>query len=191
MEFIILGELVKRARAANVQTFVEGPGHVPLNEIELSVRGMKELCDNAPLYLLGPIVTDIAPGFDHITGAIGGAIAGMHGTDFLCMVTPSEHLALPTLEDIKEGLLVTKVAAHTIDLIKEGPREKAWKQDIDMAYARRDLDWEKQFKLAVDGARARKIRDSRKTESDACSMCGDLCAVKIVKEVFGEKKREE
>lgn len=191
MEFITLGELVKRARAANVQTFVEGPGHVPLNEIELSVRSMKELCDNAPLYLLGPIVTDIAPGFDHITGAIGGAIAGMHGTDFLCMVTPSEHLALPTLEDIKEGLLVTKVAAHTIDLIKEGPREKARKQDIDMAYARRDLNWEKQFKLAIDGSRARKIRDSRKTESDACSMCGDLCAVKIVKEVFGEKKREE
>jgi phosphomethylpyrimidine synthase len=191
MEFIILGELVKRARAANVQTFVEGPGHVPLNEIELSVRGMKELCNDAPLYLLGPLVTDIAPGFDHITGAIGGAIAGMHGTDFLCMVTPSEHLALPTLDDIKEGLLVTKVAAHTIDLIKEGPRERAWKQDIDMAYARRDLNWEKQFELAIDGSRARKIRDSRKTESEACSMCGDLCAVKIVKEVFGEKKREE
>lgn len=139
MEFITLGELVKRSRAADVQTFVEGPGHVPLNEIELSVRGMKELCDGAPLYLLGPLVTDIAPGFDHITGAIGGAVAGMHGTDFLCMVTPSEHLALPSLEDIKEGLLVTKLAAHTIDLIKEGPRERAWKQDTAMAYARRTL----------------------------------------------------
>jgi phosphomethylpyrimidine synthase len=190
MEFITLGELVKRSRAADVQTFVEGPGHVPLNEIELSVRGMKELCDDAPLYLLGPLVTDIAPGFDHITGAIGGAVAGMYGTDFLCMVTPSEHLALPTLEDIKEGLLVTKVAAHTIDLIKEGQRERAWKQDTEMAYARRDLDWEKQFELAIDGDRARKIRDARKTESDACSMCGDLCAVKIVKEAFGEKKEE-
>jgi phosphomethylpyrimidine synthase len=191
MEFITLGELVKRARAFNVQTFVEGPGHVPMNEIEFSVKGMKELCNNAPLYLLGPIVTDIAPGFDHITGAIGGAIAGMYGMDFLCMVTPSEHLALPTLEDIKEGLLVTKVAAHTIDLIREGQNERAWKKDIAMAYARRDLDWEKQFELAIDGLRARKIRDARKTESDACSMCGDLCALKIVKEVLGEKEKEE
>jgi phosphomethylpyrimidine synthase len=191
MEFITLGELVKRARAFNVQTFVEGPGHVPMNEIELSVKGMKELCNNAPLYLLGPIVTDIAPGFDHITGAIGGAIAGLYGMDFLCMVTPSEHLALPTLEDIKEGLLVTKVAAHTIDLIREGQNERAWKKDIAMAYARRDLDWEKQFELAIDGSRARKIRDARKTESDACSMCGDLCALKIVKEVLGEKEKEE
>ncbi len=190
MEFITLGELVKRSRAADVQTFVEGPGHVPLDEIELSVRGMKELCDGAPLYLLGPLVTDITPGFDHIACAIGGAVAGMHGTDFLCMVTPSEHLALPTLDDIREGTLVTKLAAHTIDLIKEGQRERAWKQDTAMAYARRDLDWEKQFELALDGGRARKIRDARKTESEACSMCGELCAVKIVKEAF-EKKKEE
>lgn len=190
MEFITLGELVKRSRAADVQTFVEGPGHVPLDEIELSVRGMKELCDGAPLYLLGPLVTDIAPGFDHIACAIGGAVAGMHGTDFLCMVTPSEHLALPTIDDIREGTLVTKLAAHTIDLIKEGQRERAWKQDTAMAYARRDLDWEKQFELALDGSRARKIRDARKTESEACSMCGELCAVKIVKEAFEEKKEE-
>ena len=191
MEFITLGELVKRARAANVQTFVEGPGHVPLNEIELSVRGMKELCNDAPLYLLGPLVTDIAPGFDHITGAIGGAVAGMHGTDFLCMVTPSEHLALPTLDDIKEGLLVTKVAAHTIDLIKEGPRERAWEKEVAMAYARRDLDWVMEFELAIDGNRARKIRNARITESDTCSMCGDLCALKIVKEAFDGKKKGE
>ncbi|WP_440955064.1 phosphomethylpyrimidine synthase [Methanosarcina sp. Mfa9] len=190
MEFITLGELVKRSREADVQTFVEGPGHVPLDEIELSVRGMKELCDGAPLYLLGPLVTDITPGFDHIACAIGGAVAGMHGTDFLCMVTPSEHLALPTLDDIREGTLVTKLAAHTIDLVKEGQRERAWKQDTAMAYARRDLDWEKQFELALDGDRARKIRDARKTESEACSMCGELCAVKIVKEAF-EKKKEE
>jgi phosphomethylpyrimidine synthase len=115
----------------------------------------------------------------------------MHGTDFLCMVTPSEHLALPTLDDIKEGLLVTKVAAHTIDLIKEGPRERAWEKDLAMAYARRDLDWEKQFELAIDGNRARKIRNARKTESDTCSMCGDLCALKIVKEAFDGKKKGE
>jgi len=190
MEFITLGELVKRSRAVDVQTFVEGPGHVPLDEIELSVRGMKELCDGAPLYLLGPLVTDITPGFDHIACAIGGAVAGMYGTDFLCMVTPSEHLALPTIDDIREGTLVTKLAAHTIDLVKEGQRERAWKQDTAMAYARRDLDWEKQFELALDGDRARKIRDARKTESEACSMCGELCAVKIVKEAF-EKKDEE
>jgi phosphomethylpyrimidine synthase len=188
MEFITLGELVKRSRAANVQTFVEGPGHVPLNEIELSVRGMKELCDGAPLYLLGPLVTDIAPGFDHITGAIGGAVAGMYGTDFLCMVTPAEHLALPTLGDIKEGVLVTKIAAHAIDLLKEGQRERAWEEDLAMARARRDLDWEKQFELAIDGERARKIRDSRKTESEACSMCGELCALKIVKEALKDPK---
>lgn len=190
MEFITLGELVKRARAANVQTFVEGPGHVPLNEIELSVRGMKELCNGAPLYLLGPLVTDIAPGFDHITGAIGGAVAGMYGTDFLCMVTPSEHLALPALEDIKEGLLVTKVAAHTIDLIKEGPRERAWEKDLAMAYAAGTLTG-KTVRTGNRWQQGRKIRDARKTESDTCSMCGDLCALKIVKEAFENKKTEE
>jgi len=124
MEFITLGELVKRARAVDGQTFVEGPGHVPIDEVELSVKGMKQLCEGAPLYLLGPLVTDIAPGYDHITGAIGGTLAGMYGTDFLCMTTPSEHLALPTVEDIKEGATDTKIAVHADDHVKDGQRER-------------------------------------------------------------------
>lgn len=180
MEYITLGELVKRTREANVQCFVEGPGHVPMDEIELSVKGMKHLCDDAPLYLLGPLVTDIAPGYDHITAAIGGSFAGMCGADFLCMTTPAEHLALPTSEDIREGTVVTKIAAHAADLCKEGQRERARAIDDRMARARRDLDWETQYSLALDGERARHIRESRVSSSDACSMCGDLCAMKIV-----------
>ncbi|MDY6866062.1 MAG: phosphomethylpyrimidine synthase ThiC, partial [Halobacteriota archaeon] len=123
MEFIVLGELVKRARDASVKAFVEGPGHVPLDEIGVGIRSMKYLTDNAPLYLLGPVVSDIAPGYDHITGAIGGSVAGMHGADFLCMTTPSEHLALPSRDDIKEGTIVTKIAAHVADTVKMGQRE--------------------------------------------------------------------
>ena len=184
MEFITLGELVKRARAADVQTFVEGPGHVPIDEVELSVKGMKQLCDGAPLYLLGPLVTDIAPGYDHITGAIGGTLAGMYGTDFLCMTTPSEHLALPSVDDIKEGVTVTKIAAHAADLVKDGQRERARAWDIEMAHARNDLDWESQYRLAINSERARCIREGRVTGSDACSMCGDLCAMKIVRDAL-------
>ena len=188
MEFITLGELVKRARAVDVQTFVEGPGHVPIDEVELSVKGMKQLCDGAPLYLLGPLVTDIAPGYDHITGAIGGTLAGMYGTDYLCMTTPSEHLALPTVEDIKEGATVTKIAAHAADLVKDGQRERARARDIEMAHARKDFDWEAQYRLAIDGERARCIRESRVTGSDACSMCGDLCAMKIVQDALSDNE---
>ncbi|MCL7411612.1 MAG: phosphomethylpyrimidine synthase ThiC [Methanosarcinaceae archaeon] len=188
MEFITLGELVKRARDKNVQTFVEGPGHVPIDEIELSVKGMKHLCDGAPLYLLGPLVTDIAPGYDHITGAIGGTLAGMYGADYLCMTTPSEHLALPTIEDIKEGAIVTKIAAHAADLVKDGQRERARARDIAMAHARKDLDWEAQYRFAIDGERARCIRESRVTGSDACSMCGELCAMKIVRDALSGEK---
>jgi len=185
-EIITLGELVKRARAANVQTFVEGPGHLPVDEIELSVRSMKQLCDGAPLYLLGPLVTDIAPGYDHITGAIGGTIAGMYGADFLCMTTPSEHLALPTAGDIREGATVTRIAAHAADLVKDGQRERARARDAEMAHARRKLDWETQYRLAIDSKRARDIRENRVTGSDACSMCGELCAMKIVQDALGE-----
>ena len=190
MEFITLGELVKRTREANVQCFVEGPGHVPIDEIELSVKGMKSLCDNAPLSLLGPLVTDIAPGYDHITGAIGGTFAGMCGTDFLCMTTPAEHLALPTNDDIKEGTIVTKIAAHAADLAKEGQRERARAVDDKMAHARKNLDWETQFSLAIDGERARHIRESRITDSGACSMCGDLCAMKIVSKALEEEENK-
>ncbi|MBN2487857.1 MAG: phosphomethylpyrimidine synthase [Methanosarcinaceae archaeon] len=185
-EFVTLGELVKQARSVDVQTFVEGPGHLPVDEIELSVRSMKELCDGAPLYFLGPLVTDIAPGYDHITGAIGGTVAGMYGVDFLCMTTPSEHLALPTADDIREGATITKIAAHAADLVKDGQRERARARDIEMAKARRDLDWEAQYRLAIDGKRAREIRENRITSSDACSMCGELCAMKIVKDALGD-----
>ncbi|MCG7852730.1 MAG: phosphomethylpyrimidine synthase [Methanosarcinaceae archaeon] len=185
-EFVTLGELVKQARSVNVQSFVEGPGHMPVDEIELSVRTMKELCDGAPLYFLGPLVTDIAPGYDHITGAIGGTVAGMYGVDFLCMTTPSEHLALPTAEDIREGATITKIAAHAADLVKDGQRERARARDIEMAKARRNLDWEVQYQLAINGKRARDIRENRITSSDACSMCGELCAMKIVKDALGD-----
>lgn len=182
-EFIILGELVKRARLAGVQTLVEGPGHVPIDEIGLSVTAMKHLTGNAPIYLLGPLVTDIAPGYDHITAAIGGAVAGMHGADFLCMTTPSEHLALPSVEDIREGTIVTRIAAHAADLVKEGVREKARAADREMALARRDLDWDKQFKLALDSEKAREIH-ARSKNIDTCSMCGELCSIKMMRDVM-------
>ncbi|MCZ7395380.1 MAG: phosphomethylpyrimidine synthase ThiC [Candidatus Methanoperedens sp.] len=182
-EFIILGELVKRARAKGVQTLVEGPGHVPIDEIGLSVTAMKHLTDNAPIYLLGPLVTDIAPGYDHITAAIGGAVAGMHGADFLCMTTPSEHLALPNVEDIKEGAIVTRIAAHAADLVKEGVRERARAFDREMALARRDLDWNRQFGLAIDSEKAREIH-VRSKNVDTCSMCGELCSIKMMRDVM-------
>jgi phosphomethylpyrimidine synthase len=182
-EFIILGELVKRARLAGVQTLVEGPGHVPIDEIGLSVLAMKHLTGNAPIYLLGPLVTDIAPGYDHITASIGGAVAGMHGADFLCMTTPSEHLALPSVEDIREGTIVTRIAAHAADLVKEGVREKARASDREMALARRDLDWDKQFKLALDSEKAREIH-ARSKNIDTCSMCGELCSIKMMRDVM-------
>lgn len=188
MEFITLGELVKQSREAGVQTFVEGPGHVAADEVQLSVTSMKQLCHGAPLYLLGPLVTDIAPGYDHITGAIGGTIAGMCGADFLCMTTPAEHLALPTSDDIREGAIVTKIAAHAADLTREGQRERAKGTDSRMAKARRSLDWEKQFELAIDKEKAKKIRENRITGSDACSMCGELCALKIVQEALGRDR---
>ena len=182
MEVIILGELVKRARDEGVQALVEGPGHVPLDEIEASVRVIKHMTDFAPLYLLGPLVTDIAPGYDHLVSAIGGAVAGMYGADFLCMVSPSEHLALPSVADIKEGTIVTKIAAHVADLVKEGQREGARLLDDEMARARKNLDWKRQIELAVNPEEARRIRESRPSRSDACSICGDLCAIKMVKE---------
>lgn len=188
-EVIALGELVGRCRDAEVQAMVEGPGHVPLDEVGTSVSTMKKLTRDAPLYLLGPLVTDVAPGYDHIVGAIGGSIAGMYGADFLCMVTPSEHLALPTAEDIREGTVVTKIAAHVADTVKEGQRELARARDLAMSRARGNLDWAKQYEISIDGERARHIRETRMTTSDACSMCGDLCAIKIVKEALQENKR--
>jgi phosphomethylpyrimidine synthase len=182
MEAITLGELVRRSREADVQALIEGPGHVPLDEIEASVKVIKHVTDFAPLYLLGPLVTDIAPGYDHLVSAIGGAVAGMYGADFLCMVSPSEHLALPSVKDIKEGTIVTKIAAHAVDLVKAGQRDRAREIDAEMAYARKNLDWNRQFELAIDHDKAQRIRKSRPSESDACSICGDLCAIKLVRD---------
>ncbi|HMK46129.1 MAG TPA: phosphomethylpyrimidine synthase ThiC [Methanocella sp.] len=187
-ELLTLGELVGRCREYGVQSLVEGPGHMPLDEVGMSVMAMKKLTRDAPLYLLGPLVTDIAPGYDHIVGAIGGSVAGMYGADFLCMVTPSEHLALPTAEDIREGTVVTKIAAHVADTVKEGQRARARSLDLEMSKARGSLDWIKQYGTAIDGERARHIRETRMTSSDACSMCGDLCAIKIVKEALKENR---
>lgn len=186
-EFILLGELVEKCREAGVQAMVEGPGHVPLDEIETSVKAMKFVTGNAPLYLLGPLVTDVAAGYDHIAAAIGAAIAGMSGADFICYVTPSEHLALPTVEDVREGVIAAKIAAHAIDLVKEGQRERARKRDFEMSLARKNLDWEKQFRLSIDPRKAREVWERRKSQSDACSMCGELCAIKLVKETFEQR----
>lgn len=186
MEFITLGELVERCRSAGVQCMVEGPGHVPLDEIETTVRAMKHLCRDAPVYLLGPLVTDLAPGYDHITAAIGGAVAGMYGADFLCMTTPAEHLALPTVEDVREGAVVARIAAHSADLVRSGIRERARGLDDEMARARRELDWQRQFELALDPERAREIH-SRSRQADVCSMCGELCAIKVMRQTFKKK----
>ncbi|MEM0350496.1 MAG: phosphomethylpyrimidine synthase [Archaeoglobaceae archaeon] len=183
-EFIILGELVEKCREKGVQCIVEGPGHVPLDGIEPTVKAMKSITKNAPLYLLGPLVTDVAAGYDHIAAAIGAAIAGMAGADFICYVTPSEHLGLPTVEDVKEGVIAAKIAAHAIDLVKEGQRERARLRDYEMSVARKNFDWEKQFKLSFDQEKARKIWERRKAKGDYCSMCGDLCAIKLVEEFF-------
>ena len=182
MEYIQLGELTERAHERGVQTIVEGPGHVPLNEIEPNVRAIKSLTGGAPLYLLGPLVTDIAPGYDHITGAIGGALAGMCGANFLCMTTPSEHLGLPTRDDVKQGAVVTRIAAHVADLARGLPRAR--ELDEKMAKSRANLDWETQFQLSIDPEQARAKFNCRSRMTDACSMCGDLCAIKIAKEAL-------
>ena len=178
-ELFILGTLVKRARDKGVQSMVEGPGHVPMHQIEANVRVEKSTCDGAPFYVLGPLVTDIAPGYDHITAAIGGAIAAYHGADFLCYVTPSEHLSLPTPEDVKEGLIASRIAAHAADIA----RGRGQAKDDAMARARRNLDWEGMFALALDPEKAREYRARGHNEdAEGCSMCGDVCAIKIVKE---------
>lgn len=180
-ELIILGELVQRAREYGVQTIVEGPGHMPLNEIEGHVKLQKSICRGAPFYVLGPIVTDIAPGYDHITSAIGGAIAAASGADFLCYVTPSEHLGLPSKQDVKEGVIAAKIAAHAGDIVKGIGRDL----DQRMAKARMDLDWEGQFSVAIDPYKAREYRSQREPyDRDVCTMCGEYCAIKIVKEYF-------
>ena len=187
-ELVRLGELTKRAWAHNVQVMVEGPGHVPLDQVAANMQVQQSICMGAPFYVLGPLVTDIAPGYDHITAAIGGAVAAMSGAAFLCYVTPAEHLALPNVEDVKQGIIASKIAAHAADIAKgiPGARER----DDQMADARRALDWDGQFACALDPETAKAIRDSRKPEddhSDTCSMCGKFCAVRSMnKALAGE-----
>ena len=178
-ELVCLGELTKRAWEHNVQVMVEGPGHVPLDQVAANMEIQKSICMGAPFYVLGPLVTDIAPGYDHITAAIGGAAAAMNGAAFLCYVTPAEHLALPNVEDVRQGIIASKIAAHAADIAKGIPGAR----DLDdrMAKARRALDWEAQFACALDPDTAKAIRDARLPEddhSDTCSMCGKFCAVR-------------
>ena len=177
-ELLTLGELVERAWAKDIQVMVEGPGHLPLDHIETNVRLEKTICKGAPFYVLGPIVTDIAPGYDHLVGAIGGAIAAWAGADYLCYVSPAEHLCLPDIEDVKEGVVATKIAAHVADIVKGIGRER----DDEMAKARKALDWTKQFELAIDPEKARELRQRRPPTIDpkVCAMCGKFCAIKMV-----------
>jgi len=186
-EYVTLGGLAKRALAAGVQRFIEGPGHMPLDQIGYNVQMLKELSDGAPLYLLGPLVTDVAPGYDHVVGAMGFAVAAMHGADFFCMVSPAEHLALPDLDDIIEGTRVARITAHAGDIVRLGEGAHA-KADLKMAEARRRLNWNEQFAAAMYGDHARKIHE-RDGDLETCSMCGDLCAVKMVRDILGEREK--
>jgi phosphomethylpyrimidine synthase len=187
IEYVTLGKLARRALDAGVQRLIEGPGHIPVDQIGYNVRMIKELTSHAPLYLLGPIVTDIAPGYDHMVAAIGGTIACMHGADFLCMVSPSEHLALPSEEDIVEGTRVARIAAHIGDTVR---RPETRSIELAMAEARRALDWERQFSISLTGDLAERIH-ARDGDLETCSMCGDLCAIKMVREIFEETDKKK
>jgi phosphomethylpyrimidine synthase len=185
-ELMTLGELTRAAWDKNVQVMVEGPGHMAMDEIEANMKLQKKLCHGAPFYVLGPLVTDIAPGYDHITSAIGGAIAAASGADFLCYVTPAEHLRLPTLDDMKEGIVAARIAAHAADIVKGIPGAREW--DRRMANARRNLDWEAQFKEALDPVKARAYRESSAHDGHTCTMCGKICAIRTLnKALAGEK----
>lgn len=178
-ELNVLGELTERARESGVQVMVEGPGHVPLNEIKRNMDLQKEICNNAPFYVLGPLTTDIAPGYDHIVGAIGGSLAAYFGASFLCYVTPAEHLRLPTIEDVKEGVVASKIAAHTADLAKGN--KKAWDMDQKYAKMRHDFDWKGMFKNSIEMEKPYRYRkESTNFDTEECSMCGDFCALKML-----------
>jgi phosphomethylpyrimidine synthase len=182
-ELLTLGELVQRAHEAGVQVMVEGPGHVPLNMVETNIRLQKAICKDAPFYVLGPLVTDIAAGYDHITGAIGGAIAAAAGADFLCYVTPAEHLSLPDPDDVKQGVMASRIAAHAADIVKGVRGAKEW--DLKMSMARKRLDWEEQARLSLDPDRSRTVHAKHSSASKACSMCGGFCAMALVEEYLG------
>ncbi len=182
-ELITLGELTKRAWEKNVQVIIEGPGHMALNEIEANMVMQKRLCHGAPFYVLGPLVTDVAPGYDHITSAIGGAIAATYGADFLCYVTPAEHLRLPNLDDMKEGIIASKIAAHAADIAKGVKNARSW--DNEMSKARADLNWERMFDLAIDPAKARRYRaESKPHDEESCSMCGKMCSMRTMNKIL-------
>jgi len=182
-ELLTIGELVQRAWEAGVQVMVEGPGHLPLNQIEANVLLEKAICKGAPFYVLGPLVTDIGAGYDHITGAIGGAIAAAAGTDFLCYVTPSEHLSLPDAEDVRQGVIASRLAAHAGDIVKgiKGAAER----DRKMSIARKRFDWEEQARLSLDPERARRVHRQHASVGQACSMCGKYCAMELVEKYLG------
>lgn len=182
-ELVTLGELTMRAWEKNVQVIVEGPGHMPLNQIQANMEIQQTICKGAPFYVLGPLVTDVAPGYDHITAAIGGAIAATYGASFLCYVTPAEHLRLPTVEDVKEGIIASKIAAHAADIAKGIKGAKDW--DYKMSEARRELDWETQFQLAIDSEKPRRYRkESTPENEDTCTMCGKMCAMRNVNKIL-------
>ncbi|PIU29547.1 MAG: phosphomethylpyrimidine synthase [Candidatus Hydromicrobium americanum] len=187
-ETVILGELAKRALKEGVQVIIEGPGHMPIDQIEANVLLVKKICGGAPFYVLGPLVTDISPGYDHITGAIGGALAGYWGADYLCYLTPSEHLRLPTVDDVREGVIITRIAAHAADIAKG--TSGAMNKDIEMARARKKLNWEKQISLSIDPEKARRYRKESKITGDKCTMCGKYCAIDIVNKYFSQGKAE-
>jgi len=188
-ELLTLGELVKRAWEAGVQVMVEGPGHLPLDQVEMNVKLQKRICHEAPFYVLGPLVTDIAPGYDHLVSAIGGAIAAAAGADFLCYVTPAEHLGLPTVEDVRDGLIASKIAAHAADIVK-GIRG-ALERDLLLSRARKRLDWDAQRKLVIDPERFAAIRKRRRSRSKACSMCGKYCAMRIVSKFLDSRGKAD
>ena len=182
-ELVTLGELCQRAWDQDVQVMIEGPGHMPLNQIQANMEIQKTVCKGAPFYVLGPLVTDVAPGYDHITAAIGGAIAATYGASFLCYATPAEHLRLPTLEDVREGIIASKIAAHAADVAKGLPGAADW--DYAMSDARRELDWERQFALAIDPEKARRYRaESTPEHDDTCTMCGKMCAVRNMNKIL-------
>jgi phosphomethylpyrimidine synthase len=182
-ELIILGELVERSKGAGVQAMIEGPGHLPMNQIATNVQLEKSLCSGAPFYVLGPLVTDVGAGYDHITAAIGGAIAAAAGADFLCYVTPTEHLSLPSIEDVKEGVIASRIAAHAADIVKGVKGAKEW--DEQMSRARKALDWKTQAELSLDPELSRQVHSKIPASGATCSMCGKYCAMAIVEKYLG------
>lgn len=188
-ELLTLGELQKRAFDTGVQVIIEGPGHVPLNQIEMNVRLQKSICNGAPFYVLGPLVTDAAPGYDHITGAIGGAIAAWHGADFLCYVTPAEHLRLPDADDVRQGVIASKIAAHAADIVKGIP--SAIKRDNDISKARAKRDWKTQFALSLDPEISEKKRKEAESKTpDVCTMCSEYCSIKLTEDMLKKVKNK-